>query len=73
MEFPLNGFAGNAVLKNGPQEIAAATQPQFRLLRFGRKASDYESCGVGCELRALLARRRRRSFLLRLTSLRGIW
>ena len=42
MEFPLNGFPGNAVLKNGPQEIAAATQPQIRLLRFGRKASDYE-------------------------------
>jgi sialate O-acetylesterase len=42
MEFPLNGFPGNAVLKNGPQEIAAATQPQIRLLRFGRKASEYE-------------------------------
>src|SRR5437868_801038 len=42
MEFPLNGFPGNAVLKNGPQEIAAATQPQVRLLRFGRKASEYE-------------------------------
>jgi sialate O-acetylesterase len=42
MEFPLNGFPGNAVLKNGPQEIAAATQPQIRLIRFGRKASDYE-------------------------------
>jgi sialate O-acetylesterase len=42
MEFPLNGFPGNAVLKNGPQEIAAATQPQIRLLRFARKASEYE-------------------------------
>ncbi len=42
MEFPLNGFPGNAVLKNGPQEIAAATQPQIRLIRFGRKASEYE-------------------------------
>jgi sialate O-acetylesterase len=42
MEMPLNGFPGNAVLKNGPQEIAAATQPQIRLLRFGRKASEYE-------------------------------
>jgi sialate O-acetylesterase len=42
MEFPLNGFPGNAVLKNGAQEIAAATQPQIRLLRFARKASEYE-------------------------------
>jgi sialate O-acetylesterase len=42
MEFPLNGFPGSAVLKNGPQEIAGATQPQIRLLRFGRKASEYE-------------------------------
>jgi sialate O-acetylesterase len=42
MEFPLDGFPGLAVLKNGPQEIAAATQPQIRLLRFGRKASEYE-------------------------------
>jgi sialate O-acetylesterase len=42
MEFPLNGFPGNAVLKNGPLEIAAATQPQIRLIRFDRKASDYE-------------------------------
>jgi sialate O-acetylesterase len=42
MEFPLNGFPGSAVLKNGPQEIAAAMQPQVRLLRFGRKASEYE-------------------------------
>jgi len=42
MEFPLNGFPGSAVLKNGPQEIAAATQPQIRLLRFPRKGSEYE-------------------------------
>jgi sialate O-acetylesterase len=42
MEFPLNGFPGNAVLKNAPQEIAAATQPRIRMLRFARKASDYE-------------------------------
>lgn len=42
MEFPLNGFPGSAVLKNGPEEIAAATQPQVRLLRFDRKASEYE-------------------------------
>ena len=42
MEFPLNGFPGSAVLKNGPQEIAAATQPQIRLLRFAHKASEYE-------------------------------
>jgi sialate O-acetylesterase len=42
MEFPLNGFPGEAVLKNGPQEIAAATQLQIRLLRFPHKASEYE-------------------------------
>jgi sialate O-acetylesterase len=42
MEFPLNGFPGSAVLKDGPQEIAAATQPQIRLLRFARRASEYE-------------------------------
>jgi sialate O-acetylesterase len=42
MEFPLNGFPGDAVLKNGPQEIAAATQPQIRLLRFAHEASEYE-------------------------------
>src|SRR5260370_12625293 len=42
MEFPLNGFPGNAVLKNGPEEIAAATQPQIRLLRFAPKATEYQ-------------------------------
>jgi sialate O-acetylesterase len=39
MEFPLNGFAG-APLKNGPQEIAAATNPKIRLLHVGQKVSD---------------------------------
>ena len=39
MEFPLNGFTG-APLKNGPQEIAAATNPKIRLLHIANKASD---------------------------------
>lgn len=42
MEFPLNGFPGAAELKNGAQEIANATQPQIRLLRFERHAAAYE-------------------------------
>jgi len=41
MEFPLNGFPGSAVLKNGPQEIAAATNPRLRLLLVGQKLSDF--------------------------------
>jgi sialate O-acetylesterase len=41
MEFPLNGFPGSAVLKNGPQEIAAATNPRLRLLLVGQKISDF--------------------------------
>ncbi len=42
VEMPLAGFAGNAVLKNGPQEIAAATEPRMHLLRFSHAASPYE-------------------------------
>ena len=41
MEFPLNGFVGSATLKNGPQEIAAATNPKLRLLLVGQKVSDF--------------------------------
>jgi sialate O-acetylesterase len=41
MEFPLNGFPGTAVLKNGAQEIAAATNPKLRLLLVGQKLSDF--------------------------------
>ncbi len=42
MELPLKGFPGSAVLKNGPQEIAAATQPRMHLLRFPHASSPYE-------------------------------
>ena len=41
MEFPLEGFPGNAVLKNGDQEIAAATNPRLRLLVVDKKSADY--------------------------------
>ncbi len=41
MEFPLNGFPGSAVLKNGPAEIAAATNPKLRLLHVGQQLSDF--------------------------------
>jgi len=41
MEFPLNGFPGSAVLKNGAQEIAAATNPKLRLLHVGQQLSDF--------------------------------
>ena len=41
MEFPLNGIVGSAILKNGPQEIAAATNPKLRLLLVGQKLSDF--------------------------------
>jgi sialate O-acetylesterase len=40
MEIPLRGFPNSAVIKNGSQEIAAATLPQVRLLRIDHKASD---------------------------------
>lgn len=39
MEFPLKGFGGNTVLKNGAEEIAHATVPTVRLLRIERKSS----------------------------------
>ena len=42
MEMPLSGFPGTAVLKNGPQEIAAANEPRLHLLRFPHAASAYE-------------------------------
>ena len=41
MELPLLGFPGSAVLKNGPQEIAAANHPNLRLLHIPRHASMY--------------------------------
>ncbi len=41
MEFPLNGFPGSAVLKNGAEEIAHADHPEMRLLHVGRKSSEY--------------------------------
>jgi sialate O-acetylesterase len=40
MEIPLNGFPHSAVIKNADQEIAAATQPQLRLLHIPNKSSD---------------------------------
>jgi sialate O-acetylesterase len=40
MEFPLKGFGGNTVLKNGKEEIANATVPTVRLLRIEHKSSD---------------------------------
>jgi sialate O-acetylesterase len=40
MELPLRGFPGSAVIKNAEQEIAAADQPQIRLLRIDHKVSD---------------------------------
>jgi sialate O-acetylesterase len=41
MEFPLLGFPGSAVMKNGAEEIANATHPEIRLLRFERNSSPY--------------------------------
>jgi sialate O-acetylesterase len=42
MELPLKGFPGSAVLKNGPEEIAAANHPEIRLLHIPNTASSYE-------------------------------
>jgi sialate O-acetylesterase len=39
MEMPLNGFPGNAVLRNGAQEIAQANLSTVRLLRIEHKTS----------------------------------
>ena len=41
MEFPLLGFPGSAVMKNGAEEIAKASHPEIRLLRFDKKSSSY--------------------------------
>jgi sialate O-acetylesterase len=41
MEFPLAGFPGNAVMRNGTEEIRNATQPNLRLLHVALKASPY--------------------------------
>jgi len=40
MEMPLKGFPG-APLKDSPQEIAHATQPELRLINFPKKAVDF--------------------------------
>jgi sialate O-acetylesterase len=47
MEFPLKGFPGQAVLKNGAEEIANATLPQVRLLRIEHKAANFPASDVG--------------------------
>lgn len=41
MEFPLQGFGPDTPLKNQAMEIAAATQPQLRLLRLEHKSNDF--------------------------------
>lgn len=41
MEMPLNGFPGNAVLKNAAQEIANANHPDIHLLLIPKKPSQY--------------------------------
>ena len=41
MEMPLEGFPGQAVLKNAAKEIATADRPNIRLLLIGEKASNY--------------------------------
>ena len=41
MEMPMGGFPGNAVLKNGEQEIAAATNPKLRLLLVHHASADF--------------------------------
>ena len=41
MEMPLEGFPGEAVLKNAAREIATADQPNIRLLHIREKASNY--------------------------------
>ena len=47
MEFPLKGFPGQAVLKNGAEEIANATLMQVRLLRIEHKAANFPTSDVG--------------------------
>lgn len=41
MEMPLKGFPPTASVKNADQEIAAATNPQLRLLVVDKKSSDF--------------------------------
>lgn len=41
MEMPLSGFKGSAVLKDADKEIASSDQPKIRLLRLGRRSSDF--------------------------------
>ena len=41
MEMPLNGFPGNASIKNSEAEIQAANNPNLRLLRIERKPSNF--------------------------------
>jgi sialate O-acetylesterase len=41
MDIPLNGYPPGAPIKNGPAEIAAATNPLIRLLRVPQTSSDY--------------------------------
>ena len=49
MEFPLKGFGPTTPLKNGAQEISAATLPQVHLLRFHNVASTYEQHDIDAE------------------------
>ncbi len=42
MQFPLQGFGPGTPLKNGAQEIAAATQPRIHLLQIHQTPSSYE-------------------------------
>lgn len=41
MEIPLDGFPGQAVIKNAAQEIASANNPRLRLLLVDKKSSDF--------------------------------
>jgi sialate O-acetylesterase len=41
MEIPLNGFPGQAVIKDAAKEIAAATNPKLRLLLVSHQSSDH--------------------------------
>ncbi len=41
MEMPLKGFGADTPIKDSAKEIAAATKPQIRLLRFEKTATSY--------------------------------
>ena len=41
MEMPLKGFGADTPIKDSAKEIAAATKPQIRLLRFEKSATSY--------------------------------